>query len=405
MTSQPKSPTLLLFASGLAWSAAVGCTPQLDDDSDVRLRNDESLAWVGDTTVSVDGQQRSLSSVELIEGEALDVETETWPVGSATRVSAFLRADDGTVEEYPMESAGQGCATFEDPNSAFSCNNEVWRVSVPADHLRTFEGQFWIEAASAMNTVYHSNPPGDFPISVRPAEDSAEPMPTEPDGPSSSGDWVDLSRSDCWDDVGPGGFNDGLAGDFYAKPSGGLGMRWCTTPMPESFELAFEYGLFDNASTDTSALPRDGRFPLYHNSGILFGFPDPYAFGYDNEAWVAVHWGYEVQIDDRGHDDDGPDGLPSHSTGIVYEQPNQSYERPAYSAPGQWRPMLIRVTPRDVQTFVDGRRVASWTRPATPEFRDGVAIGVPTRSGEPRYIGFQAHTNTVGFRNVRYRPL
>ena len=356
--------------------------------AEASTRMNAAGVWVGNTAASVDGQLRSLAAVELSEGDSISVETQTWPEGQATEVRMMLLDEEGTLEAWPMQSLGQRCATFSD-----ECNNELWTVDIGPDRLIGFSGQFWIEAETALGVAYHSAPPTDFHITVASMPDHE------------TNDWIDLSNSDCWLYAGPGRFEEGIEGDFYGKPGGGLGMRWCARAMPASFELEFDYGLFDDASVDPQAQPIDGLYPLYHNSGVLFGFPDPRTFGYDNEALVAVHWGYEVQIDDRGHDADGPNGEPEHSTGIVYEQSQQSYSRPRYSQPNEWRSMRIVVTPARVQTFVDGLPVADWSRPSTLASRDGVAIGAPSTDQDPRYIGFQTHTNTVGFRRVRVRAL
>jgi Domain of Unknown Function (DUF1080) len=45
------------------------------------------------------------------------------------------------------------------------------------------------------------------------------------------------------------------------------------------------------------------------NSGIFIRFSDP-----DNDPWIAVNTGYEIQIDDLAM----PDGNPIHKTGAIY---------------------------------------------------------------------------------------
>jgi hypothetical protein len=50
------------------------------------------------------------------------------------------------------------------------------------------------------------------------------------------------------------------------------------------------------------------------NSGVYLGFPDPTKEGYDNTAYVAVNFGFEVQIDELAR----PDNAAVHRTGAVY---------------------------------------------------------------------------------------
>jgi hypothetical protein len=378
-----------LFAAAVG-PLSVGCAVVHTDAPDRRgdlARNGEPLAWVGDTVVRVGDDARSLLGVVLVEGEALTIETQTWPPRAGTEVLVFFEADGGPTEALPMQLEGQ------------LGNNELWRLTVPAEDLSGFRGRFWIRAEGLPGQyVWHSAPPTDFPISVLPA---AEP-----------GVWVDLSGTSCWRDEGPGRWDLGASGDFYAKPGGGLGLRWCRVPMPGAFELAFEYGHFDHPATDPSAVQRDGRYPLYHNSGVHLGFPSPDEFPhYADPTWVAIDYGEEVQIDDRGHDADGPDGEPWHSTGAVYERDAQAYVRPAYAEHGVWRTMEIVVTATEVRTSVDGVRVTTWDRLAAPaehrvdSVHGEIEIGAVSTPDDPRYIGFQAHDHTVGFRNIRFRAL
>ncbi len=41
------------------------------------------------------------------------------------------------------------------------------------------------------------------------------------------------------------------------------------------------------------------RFRREDNSGVFVRFPDPRSMGYFNEAYVGVHFGFEMQIDDH----------------------------------------------------------------------------------------------------------
>ena len=50
------------------------------------------------------------------------------------------------------------------------------------------------------------------------------------------------------------------------------------------------------------------------NSGVYVAFPNPTQEGYDNTAYVGVHLGFEVQIDELAR----PDNDAVHRTGAIY---------------------------------------------------------------------------------------
>lgn len=88
-------------------------------------------------------------------------------------------------------------------------------------------------------------------------------------------------------------------GAFEAVPGRDIGLWWHTDPTPPDFLLSVEWLM--TGPTD--------------NSGVFVRFPDPQSKGYDNAAWAAVDFGFEIQIDNLGR----PDGDPVHLTAAVYE--------------------------------------------------------------------------------------
>jgi hypothetical protein len=85
--------------------------------------------------------------------------------------------------------------------------------------------------------------------------------------------------TDNWRFVGKGGFRI-VDGAFESMPGGDdLGLNWCETPMPADFILKLEWL----------------RWQQGDNSGVFVRFPDPTTKGYNNQAWVAVQLGFEVQ--------------------------------------------------------------------------------------------------------------
>lgn len=163
-------------------------------------------------------------------------------------------------------------------------------------------------------------------------------------------------------------------GALVAYPGTDLGLLWYARPTPPNFVLELEWRL--NASDD--------------NSGVFVRFPDLDSKGYDNTAWVAVNFGFEIQIDERGM----PDGAPDHTTGAIYDQPNQDFTRVVANPPGAWNNFEISVKDQTYRVRMNGRDVTHFVN-------TDPARGAPS----PAYVGLQTHTGHVAFRNIRLRPL
>lgn len=173
----------------------------------------------------------------------------------------------------------------------------------------------------------------------------------------------------------PGRF-DVVDGALLAIPGNDIGLLWHTQPMPADFELALEW---------KQASPDD-------NSGVFVRFPDLDSKGYDNTAYVAVHFGFEIQIDNQG----APDGAPKHTTGAIYEIDDQQLTLVAPRAVGEWNEYMIRVVGQTYTVFLNGAQ--------TTRFENGdAARGIAT----PAFIGLQTHPapGSISFKNVRVRAL
>jgi len=184
-----------------------------------------------------------------------------------------------------------------------------------------------------------------------------------------------------WQMAGPGGFRL-YNGTLEAQPGGDIGLYWCATPMPANFVLKLEW----RRSRDTD------------NSGVFLRFPHPGSKGYENTAYVAVDFGFEVQIDEFGL----PHGRDVHSTGAIYEKkgdslPQQRNRKPALGL-GHWNEFEIDVRGHLYVVKLNGELVTRF------ENKDQ-ARGIPSSSGAPSYIGLQAHSGTVAFRNIRFKEL
>lgn len=191
-------------------------------------------------------------------------------------------------------------------------------------------------------------------------------------------DGVDAS---AWRMAGEGRFSS-AGGILEAVPGNGLGLFWHTVPTPADFTLILEWM----------------RTREDDNSGVFLRFPHPDGKGYQNTAWVGVDYGFEVQIDEKAR----PDGAPEHRTGAIYGQPGQTLTPRAALPPGQWNTFEIRVLGQDYTVRLNGEPVTAFTfvpgsDPAHPD------RGLPSAAGAPRFVGLQAHTGRVLFRNIRIR--
>lgn len=176
----------------------------------------------------------------------------------------------------------------------------------------------------------------------------------------------------------PGRFD--VEGDaLVSKPGTDLGMLWHTAPTPPNFLLELEFRL---SKADD-------------NSGVMIRFPHPDTKGYDNTAWVAVDFGFEIQINEPG----APDGAPMHTTGAVYNQPDQQYSRVPANPPGAWNTYAIRVEAQVYTVHLNGKQVTRFVNP-------NAARGLASTPTAPSFIGLQTHSGgNVAFRNVRIRAL
>jgi choline dehydrogenase-like flavoprotein len=167
-----------------------------------------------------------------------------------------------------------------------------------------------------------------------------------------------------------------------AVPGNDLGLYWNTAPMPPNFVLRLEW-----------LRTRDDD-----NSGVFVRFPDPNSRpDYFNKHYVAVDYGFEVQIDELGR----PDGLGIHKTGAIYNQPGQALSQIAAKPLGQWNTYEIEVANQQYTVRLNGAQVSSFA------FVAGSDAQHPERglTNSPRFVGLQAHTGRVQFRRIRFKAI
>jgi len=136
------------------------------------------------------------------------------------------------------------------------------------------------------------------------------------------------------------------------------------------------------------------------NSGVFLRFPDPTSVDYNNTAFVAVDFGFEVQIDALGRGDPPPGQTVDkkfRTTGAIYNIASQTLdESVTANGPGQWNAFEIRVKDNRFTVFLNGQQKT--------DFVNGNA-----NRGKPdattRFIGLQTHTGRVAFRNIQIKEL
>ena len=313
------------------------------------------VTWIGDTHLRYEGWWIPASAV--MSGRPLDVYTQTWPKKTATALTLFWMVD-GIVSSSPMEVDLQDAGARHD--------NTQWKGTIPAEAFEAGRAvEYWIRAEDdARREQWDSNGGKNYVVIPR---DEVTLF-----GPEVSVAWR-MSGRGCFDVTD---------GTLVARPGNDLGLYWAAYPIPPAFELSLDFRL--GAADD--------------NSGVFLRFPEPDAFGYDNPAWVGVHFGLEVQIDETAR----PDGAPEHRTGAIYEQRGQTLAQRSAAPPGQWSRYVIRVVAQTYSVELDGYRVAHLAWPGDPVRPERALPGGP---GAPRFVGVQAHTGAVAFRDVKLRRL
>jgi choline dehydrogenase-like flavoprotein len=166
-----------------------------------------------------------------------------------------------------------------------------------------------------------------------------------------------------------------------------LGLFWCTTPTPPNFILRLQWLRLTHES----------------NSGVFVRFPNPDSQNYDNTAYVGVHFGFEVQIDELG----APDGLAIHRTGAIYRDDNRTdnetlTQQPAHPV-GEWNDYEIHVQDQIYTVFLNGTQVCVFDNTTTYPGR-----GLPSTPGAPSFVGLQVYSNFshfVRFCHVRIQAI
>ena len=203
-----------------------------------------------------------------------------------------------------------------------------------------------------------------------------------------------------------GGFFSRFGRTIIAQQDGrGIGLFFFTPQQFENFVLRLDF-----------LLPHP-RGNANDNSGVFIRFrdprlPDPAPDPVDpanNSAFVAVHTGYEVQIDEEARGDtrfNEPDGSFFSRTGAIYKiktlgtaPGQQNYVNNQNLAARQWHRYEIEVNNQDYIVRLNGQEATRFRRAASDTVR-GNPPSVDPHSG---FIGLQTHTGKVAFANVRIK--
>ncbi len=196
-----------------------------------------------------------------------------------------------------------------------------------------------------------------------------------------------------WDFVGVGNMHIEESTLFLTGKSGELGFAYPQAPLGENFRLVCDFMIGSKLT----------------NSGVFFGSWDPNrpvpdrndpsrAYAYENRAWVPVHTGFEVQIDELAQ----PDGQDKHRTGAIYDIPvgigagRQQYDRGPELVPGHWHHLEIVVEGNYIRVLIDNSQTSNFTN--NDHYRGRASD--PGNDVFGGFVGFQAHTGTIAFANI-----
>lgn len=200
-----------------------------------------------------------------------------------------------------------------------------------------------------------------------------------------------------WQLAGLGNFSL-IGGEMIVEPGNDLGLLFLATQTFSDFLLKLEFqlgGIDDNSGVFVRF--RNPRLPVPDRNLPGVSYP------YNNQAFVGVDTGFEIQIDELAHGT--PNGLDKHRTGAVYGIPiganpgEQDYRRGPALVPGQWNTYEIEVRGNTFVVRLNGQQTTRFTN--TDLFR-GKAKATDPDSG---YVGIQSHTGCLKFRNVQVMEL
>jgi hypothetical protein len=172
---------------------------------------------------------------------------------------------------------------------------------------------------------------------------------------------LDGANLQGWKMCGQGMF---VLGQNMIISKGGMGLLWYTKKRFRNFILKVDWKTSSKGD----------------NSGVFVRFADP-----DDDPWIAVNTGYEIQI----YDAEPQDGNATHRTGAIYNfAPPSTF---ASKESGQWNTFQIHAIGQNYTVILNNIKVTDF-------------IGNRQLEG---YIGLQNHDakSTICFRKVAIKEL
>lgn len=186
----------------------------------------------------------------------------------------------------------------------------------------------------------------------------------------------------------------------YPDLGGNLGLLWYAPEGFGDFILRLQFRL--NKADDNSGVfvrSRDPRrrVPDRNDPNI--------SYVYDNQAWVAVDTGFEIQIDEIAR----PNNLDQHRTGAIYNIPigpaagQQTYQRGPILQAGEWYDYEIEVIGQTYTVRLKRSQAVAFQQVTTFTNTDALRGKPPATDPNSGYLGLQSHTGLLAFRNIRIK--
>jgi hypothetical protein len=208
-----------------------------------------------------------------------------------------------------------------------------------------------------------------------------------------------------WQMVGGGSF-DRLGRTMTARQDNtGIGLLFYKSQTFENFILRLDFLLPHPRGSNND---NSGVFVRFRDPRLPDPAPDP-VDPPNNAAFVAVHTGFEVQIDEEARGDTRfgeADGAFFSRTGAIYKiksrgagEGQQDYKNNQNLAAERWHHYQIEINNQDYIVRLNGQEATRFRRSASDTVR-GKPPSVDPNSG---FIGLQTHTGNVAFANIRIR--
>ena len=199
--------------------------------------------------------------------------------------------------------------------------------------------------------------------------------------PAQSGGWKQLFNGKDltgWKHVGPGQM---IVEDGLIKTQGGMGLLYWTGGQVANCVIRVVYRMRDHND----------------NSGVFIRVPiEPH------EAWMPVHYGYEVQIDnepEKSNEDE------YHITGTLYSL-TKPLAKPGKPGP-EWNTLEITLDGPRTLVFLNGVKVTDYTEGQSVPPRKFDFEPQRGRRPDTGWFGLQNHSqnDVVFFKEVAIKPL